>query len=241
MHKELKGFLSSLIYLEIDFRTIEEPESQCLKITKNLIFEKSKLAVKVYILCVIYFHVKINDFKSCDFLVKILELQKSKQMLRIPVKKSTILKVVIFLVKILEVEMPELKNTNETFWVIFKFSYFFRRFLAENGSKESSNVFWLKESSLSPQALNGSGGGLGAGLDNETVEPNAASTVAVKGSSEALFLKGSAPSNSKGSPYRWLEKGSSLKSNFGLCVGVGSAEPKAESSEAQPLLKFLLN
>ena len=162
-------------------------------------------------------------------------------MLRIPVKKSTILKVVIFLVKILEVEMPELKNTNETFWVIFKFSYFFRRFLAENGSKESSNVFWLNESSLSPQALNGSGGGLGAGLDNETVEPNAASTVAVKGSSEALFLKGSAPSNSKGSPYRWLEKGSSLKSNFGLCVGVGSAEPKAESSEAQPLLKFLLN
>ena len=122
--------------------------------------------------------------------------------------------------------------------------YFFRRFLAENGSKESSKVFWLKESSLSdPQALKGSGGGLGAGLDNETVEPNAASTVSVKGSSEALFLKGSAPSNSKGSPYRWLEKGSSLKSNFGLCVGVGSAEPKAESSEAQPLLavKFLLN
>ena len=105
MHKELKGFLSSLIYLEIDFRTIEEPESQCLKITKNLIFEKSKLAVKVYILCVIYFHVKINDFKSCDFLVKILELQKSKQMLRIPEKKSTIL-----LLKILEVENAKIKK-----------------------------------------------------------------------------------------------------------------------------------
>ena len=106
MHKELKGFLSSLIYLEIDFRTIEEPESQCLKITKNLIFEKSKLAVKVYILCVIYFHVKINDFKSCDFLVKILELQKSKQMLRIQNSRkiSTILKVVILLVKTLEVK-----------------------------------------------------------------------------------------------------------------------------------------
>ena len=105
VHKELKGFLSSLIYLEIDFRTIEEPESQCLKITKNLIFEKSKLAVKVYILCVIYFHVKINDFKSCDFLVKILELQKSKQMLRIPEKKSTIL-----LLKILEVENAKIKK-----------------------------------------------------------------------------------------------------------------------------------
>ena len=120
-------------------------------------------------------------------------------------------------------------------------TYFFLRFLAEKGSKESSKVFWLKESSLSPQALKGSSG-LGFGcLDNETVEPNAASTVAVKGSSVPLFLKGSAPSSSKGSPYRWLEKGSSLKSNLGLCVGVGSAEPKAESSEAQPLLKFLPN
>ena len=102
---------------------------------------------------------------------------------------------------------------------------------------------------MSPQALKGSSAGLEAvaGLDNEAeaeeavVEvPKAASTVAVKGSSEPL-LNGSAPSNSKGSPYRWLENGSSLKSNFGLCVGVGSAEPKAESSEAQPLLNCLPN
>ena len=106
VHKELKGFLSSLIYLEIDFRTIEEPESQCLKITKNLIFEKSKLAVKVYILCVIYFHVKINDFKSCDFLVKILELLgKIKTNVANSRKKSTILKVVI-----LEVERTKIKK-----------------------------------------------------------------------------------------------------------------------------------
>ena len=93
---------------------------------------------------------------------------------------------------------------------------------------------------MSPQALNGSSAVLAvvvAGLDNVEV-PKAASTVAVKGSSEPL-LNGSAPSNSKGSPYRWLENGSSLKSNFGLCVGVGSAEPKAESSEAQPLLNCL--
>ena len=34
-----------------------------------------------------YIPVKIRDFKSCDFLVKILELQKSKQMLQIPEKK----------------------------------------------------------------------------------------------------------------------------------------------------------
>ena len=44
----------------------------------------------VYILSVMYSYipVKISDFKSCDFLVKILELQKSKQMLRIPEKNQ---------------------------------------------------------------------------------------------------------------------------------------------------------
>ena len=43
----------------------------------------------VYILSVMYSYipVKISDFKSCDFLVKILEV-KSKQMLRIPVKNQ---------------------------------------------------------------------------------------------------------------------------------------------------------
>ena len=61
----------------------------------------------IYILCVMYSYilVKISDFKSCDFLVKILELQKSKQMLRIPEKKSTIL-----LLKILEVENAKIKK-----------------------------------------------------------------------------------------------------------------------------------
>ena len=44
----------------------------------------------VYILSVMYSYipVKISDFKSCDFLVKILVFQKSKQMLRIPVKNQ---------------------------------------------------------------------------------------------------------------------------------------------------------
>ena len=72
-----------------------------------------------------------------------------------------------------------------------------------------------------------------------TLAPKAAETGAVKGSS--WFLNGSAPSRSKGSPYRWSLNGSSLNSNaeyFDLCVGVGSAEPKAESSDTQPLVGF---
>ena len=72
-----------------------------------------------------------------------------------------------------------------------------------------------------------------------TLAPKAADTGAVKGSS--WFLKGSAPSRSNGSPYRWSLNGSSLNSNaeyFDRCVGVGSAEPKAESSDTQPLVGF---
>lgn len=121
---------------------------------------------------------------------------------------------------------------------VFGFSGVFVKFLAENGSKESSKLLVFDKVALFELLLKGSQASPHPGVSvvleppKGSVEPprakeglgvsfspffrgrvpKASSTEAVKGS--CSFLKGSAPSNSKGSPYRWLLslKGSSLKS-----------------------------